>query len=791
MSNKNIDYVQDTANEIIESLKNGTAPWIKPWDANKLADYMPHNPVTNKPYNGINSIKLMLKQYDDPRWMTYKQAQSVGAQVKKGEKSTLIEYWQYEKEIDKIDSDGNAIKDELGKPIKETIKLAKPNIFYAYVFNASQIDGLEPYVAKELDEFKVNAKAQAMLDNSGASIKHNGTSAYYQPSSDSITLPPKDVFRSESAYYATALHELGHWSGHESRLNRDLSHPYGSIGYAKEELRAEIASFLLNGELGLGHDPSQHMSYIDSWVSILEDKPTEIFRATSDATKIVSYVKGLEMEQKIEQEALIDKQNEIIEDKIRAKELEPAGKDGIQITAGDKLEQVDDIDRIIDEKNSELEQAIAAKETIEYTSEQTYLYVPYEQKDEAKKLGAKWDKDQKMWFAPEGSNIDDFSRWRLPREPEQNMDYKAEFKEALESAGLIIDGEPIMDGKLHRVAVDTDKGRQLSGAYVGYENGHPAGYIENFKSGYQEKWKSSSPNREHSAQAAQALEDRVKINQLEREKRSLELEKAYETTAIKLQNEYDDADFAKKDHPYLVEKGVEASTGVKQDRYGNLLIPLRDIDGKQWSSQRIFSNGDKMIGAMRTKEEKANNIEYPSKKQGNFYLIGADKLDENVKEVLVCEGYATAMSVHKAMDKPTIMAVDAGNLDIVITSIKEKYPKMQISIAADNDIKRELAGHKNVGKSNAINIAKKHPDVKVALPKFTKEEVARGFSDFNDLVKSRGLEEVKRQLKEQIAKNLNSERAVSIDKKVQDRDKAPIQAQSRKNQTSKDIGMSV
>jgi phage/plasmid primase-like uncharacterized protein len=170
-----------------------------------------------------------------------------------------------------------------------------------------------------------------------------------------------------------------------------------------------------------------------------------------------------------------------------------------------------------------------------------------------------------------------------------------------------------------------------------------------------------------------------------------------------------------------------------------------------------------MIGAMRTKEEKEQGITYPSKKTGTFFVVG-EPLNQNTEEVLVCEGYATAMSVHQATQKSTVMGVDAGNLDIVITSIKEKYPKMQVTIAADNDVKKEFDGKPNVGKKTALDIQKKHPDVKVALPKFTKEEIAKGFSDFNDLVKSRGLEEVKRQLREQMAKNLISEKATTQNK---------------------------
>lgn len=146
-------------------------------------------------------------------------------------------------------------------------------------------------------------------------IHHKGNKAYYSPMQDEIVLPQKEQFLSEGAYYATALHELGHWTGSESRLNRDLAHPFGSQEYAKEELRAEIASFLFNGKLGLGYDPEMHLSYVDSWVKILEDKPGEIFRATADATKIVSFIEGFSLAQKQEvvQEISTEQKSEIKE----------------------------------------------------------------------------------------------------------------------------------------------------------------------------------------------------------------------------------------------------------------------------------------------------------------------------------------------------------------------------------------------------------------------------------------------------------------------------------------------
>ncbi|WP_140410188.1 zincin-like metallopeptidase domain-containing protein, partial [Escherichia coli] len=108
--------------------------------------------------------------------------------------------------------------------------------------------------------------------------------------------PQQAAFPSADRYYATALHELGHWTGHASRLDRDLAHPFGSEGYAKEELRAEIASMIMGDELGIGHDPSQHVAYVKSWIKALQDDPLEIFRAAADAEKIQGFVLGLEQQ---------------------------------------------------------------------------------------------------------------------------------------------------------------------------------------------------------------------------------------------------------------------------------------------------------------------------------------------------------------------------------------------------------------------------------------------------------------------------------------------------------------
>lgn len=125
----NQEFIQSTADKIIESLKQGTAPWVKPWKADELYNALPYNPITNKPYNGINSINLLLENYADPRWLTFKQAQSINATVRKGEKASLIQYWQYTETIDKTDEQGNVIFGENGKAEKSKSNLNDQKFF--------------------------------------------------------------------------------------------------------------------------------------------------------------------------------------------------------------------------------------------------------------------------------------------------------------------------------------------------------------------------------------------------------------------------------------------------------------------------------------------------------------------------------------------------------------------------------------------------------------------------------------------------------------------------------------
>ncbi|SAL62504.1 antirestriction protein-like protein [Caballeronia humi] len=223
-------FFEVVAERLIEQLKAGTAPWQRPWEPGQPGAFIPMNPTTGKRYKGINAIHLMGQGRTDSRWLTYKQAVAVGAQVRRGEKGTPIQYWKFTEEEPKTDEQGGPVLDAKGEPVMEEVKLERPRVFFATVFNAEQIDGLPPLQRKE-QTWDAVERAERILHASGAAIHHGEHDrAFYRPATDSIHLPHKGQFPTADNYYATALHELGHWTGHSHRLDRDLAHPFGSEG---------------------------------------------------------------------------------------------------------------------------------------------------------------------------------------------------------------------------------------------------------------------------------------------------------------------------------------------------------------------------------------------------------------------------------------------------------------------------------------------------------------------------------------------------------------------------------
>ncbi len=289
------DYRAEVTADIIRMLEAGTAPWQKPWESGK-AGTMPFNPTTGKVYRGGNVLALtiaaMRKGYDDPRWATYKQAAEKGWQVRKGEKSSNIEFWEV----------GRGKEDE-GKSDADKPRSRMIHRVYS-VFNAAQMDGIPRLETEPRKPFEVIEAGEKILADSGADIRHGGNRAFYSPAADYIQLPHKEMFIDAPAYYSTGAHELIHWSGSEKRLNRETltkSRGYNAADehYSREELCAEIGSWLVALETGLPHDPAQHTAYIASWLEALKKDKNEIFRAASAAAKATDYVLGRDRAQAV------------------------------------------------------------------------------------------------------------------------------------------------------------------------------------------------------------------------------------------------------------------------------------------------------------------------------------------------------------------------------------------------------------------------------------------------------------------------------------------------------------
>lgn len=284
------EYRKAVTERLIGMLESGTAPWQKPWDAGIAAMNRPHN-FNGRPYHGVNALMLWCtaidKGYEDPRWLTFKQVNKLGGHVNKGEKAQIVEYWQWEKEVE---------NPETGE--KEKVPLEYPKVYRAAVFNADQCTGL-PKLRRQAQKWSPVERAENIIAANGVPVTHNTDgSAFYSPGGDFICLPPRESFATVDAYYSTLLHEVGHSTGHPTRLNREFGGQFGSEGYAREELRAELASTFLCGELGIATTGSdeQHAAYVKSWVSALKNDYNEIFRAAADAEKICNYLYEREKE---------------------------------------------------------------------------------------------------------------------------------------------------------------------------------------------------------------------------------------------------------------------------------------------------------------------------------------------------------------------------------------------------------------------------------------------------------------------------------------------------------------
>lgn len=256
------------------------------------ADLCPVNPLSGVKYRGGNRLRLMNivmeRAYKDPRFMTALQLKKAGYYIRKGERGVLCEKWIFEKELKQ--------KDEQGEEKRVLEALKNPVVSYFMVFNGEQVLDFPKYVRESKEESETMELAGKFIAASECPIIEAAqTDAFYIPSRDKICIPLRESFKDDVSFAKTLIHEMGHSTGHESRLNRDLRHPFGSREYAREELRAELGALFVENELGIQLNADHfkdHSNYLKSWIGALKEDPNELFRAASDAEKIADRLVG-------------------------------------------------------------------------------------------------------------------------------------------------------------------------------------------------------------------------------------------------------------------------------------------------------------------------------------------------------------------------------------------------------------------------------------------------------------------------------------------------------------------
>lgn len=284
------DVYQIVTDKIIAQLEAGTAPWRKPWNS---AVGRPQN-LDGRPYRGVNIFLLGLSGLEggfrSPFWLTYKQAQERGGTVKRGEHGTLIVFWKTLSVPDKED------------PAKRKVV---PMLRYFYVFNLDQTEGVKvPKRVTAWETAQADHEHEPVLSGEevisgylaadGPTFRTNGTSAYYSPESDVITVPALEAFANRDEYYSTAFHEIAHSTGHVDRLDRftGKGRAFGCHDYGREELVAELSSAFLQAECGIESAQDNSAAYLASWVRTLKEDPRAIVVAAGAAQRAADLVLG-------------------------------------------------------------------------------------------------------------------------------------------------------------------------------------------------------------------------------------------------------------------------------------------------------------------------------------------------------------------------------------------------------------------------------------------------------------------------------------------------------------------
>ncbi|WP_448215290.1 ArdC family protein [Endozoicomonas sp. 2B-B] len=294
MTKQRRDIHQEVTDRIIKAMESGNLPWVKEWKAGEACSMLPYNASSKKNYSGVNTLLLFIEAeeqgYNANGWVTYKQAQALGGNVRKGEKGcTVVYYNTMKRTVDDV---------ETGEELEVKIPFLKSYT----VFNIEQCDGLNLEELKPLEMPEGYDHIDSFVRATSAQIRHGGGKACYSSVLNLIRMPRPEDFTSPEAYYATLFHELTHWTGHKSRLDRQLGNRFGSEAYAAEELIAELGAAFICAQFGICSE-LRHASYLQSWLKVLKNDKKAIFTAASKASKAAEHLNAYSLEEETERAA--------------------------------------------------------------------------------------------------------------------------------------------------------------------------------------------------------------------------------------------------------------------------------------------------------------------------------------------------------------------------------------------------------------------------------------------------------------------------------------------------------
>lgn len=751
--------------EVIQAVKSNNAPWQQSWSSGGM--FVPYNAQSNKFYSGRNAIRLALKAqkqgYQDPRWATALQINSMNGRINKGEKGTGILFFSQ-----------SLVKDlETGEETTKSI------IKHATVFNIEQTN-LPTLTREELRENTPDIEAFAKL------IEHHqprillGEPAYHL-NNDTIYMPEKTAFATDADYYATALHEMSHWTGHESRLNRDLKNRLNTPQYAREELVAELSSYLLSLEHGLPFTPNQSEAYLKHWAERTDQELGEALRlAFKEALNAKNYLDAPLREKRLEQSK--EQTTETRQDTQQTAQIQPVEVEKVDKAAEAESKEEKASEQKSSETKAQAEMMSASLQTQpdEVTqhfwqafygeineqealnhymqSQRIYLAVSYAEREQAKALGAKWDGQNGCWYADNLDEHPSLAQYMIKTSEYLGVTYGGktldDFKASAAVLGLQTANFNTEIGKWHRVPLQGRSASNKDGAYKLFQNadGTLGGIAKNLSTGESINWSDRVAGQKipKEIQLSNELNSHIQQNLSLQVRTEVQRERGRSALAL-----YKTLENAHGDEPYLQRKQMQSIHGIKRLDDGSIVIPL--INGEAVGALKDVKNRHFSLVSLQVilpVEQDNKRLMRQAQKLGAYFPIGTQAARENPTHVILAEGVATAEASHQIFssiaDKNSrvlaIAAIDSGNLAAVAKTLTELYPDAQKIIAADNDRATAQKMGKNTGIEAAKHVKAHYADFQLAIP----QALDGRNTDWNDVLVKQGKEIAQHQFSEQL-----------------------------------------